>query len=82
MTLRHLAESASVVQGSLAASVINLSKYRQVRNHLATPYLMHLREPLKVFKVFKVVKAVKAVKVVKVVKIPSRCLIYSKYKES
>ena len=77
MTLRHLAESASVMQGSLAASVINMSKYRQVQNHLATPYLMHLHEPLKVVKVVKVVKVP-----VKVFKIPSRCLIYSKYKES
>ena len=69
--MRHLEESASVMQGPLVASVINLW---QVRKQLASPYLLHLHELFKVVKVFKaagvfkVVKFVLAVKMLKVVK--------------
>ena len=56
LTLRHLEESASVMQGPLVASVINL---RQVQKQLASPYLLHLHEMFKVFRVFKVVKVFK-----------------------
>ena len=65
LTLRHLEESASVTQGPLVASVINL---RQVQKQLASPYLLHLHELFKVFRAFKVVKVFKAAGVFKVVK--------------
>ena len=65
LTLRHLEESASVTQGPLVASVINL---RQVQKQLASLYLLHLHELFKVFRAFKVVKVFKAAGVFKVVK--------------
>ena len=65
LTLRHLAESASVMPGPLVASVINLW---QVQKQLASPYLLHLHELFKVFRVFKVVKVFKVAGVFKVVK--------------
>ena len=64
LTLRHLEESASVMQGPLVASVINL---RQVQKQLASLYLLHLHELFKVFRAFKV-KVFKAAGVFKVVK--------------
>ena len=63
--MRHLEESASVTQGPLVASVINLW---QVQKQLASPYLLHLHELFKVFRAFKVVKVFKAAGVFKVVK--------------
>ena len=63
--MRHLEESASVTQGPLVASVINL---QQVQKQLASPYLLHLHELFKVFRAFKVVKVFKAAGVFKVVK--------------
>ena len=65
INLPNLAESASVTQGPLVASVINLW---QVQKQLASLYLLHLHELFKVFRVFKVVKVFKAAGVFKVVK--------------
>ena len=58
LTLQHLAESTSVAQGALVASVTNLP---QVQNLLASPDLLHLREPFKVFKAANVSKGVQVV---------------------
>ena len=69
MTLWHLAESASVMQGPLVASVINLRQVEASPKLSCYPYyLMHLCKLPKMFKMFKAVKVFKLIKMHKPVR--------------